>query len=470
MHDQLKRAIARISVGNKPYGTGFLVRKDPPVVATAFHVLANTRVTPYQRYGATFTLRFGDPRTEKTPFTTDASNILAANVENDWALLQLDKAPPCEPIPALPLRKRWIPPGWMTYGFPNDAPEIGLVCSGHVEDIERGQIYCHQAAAGTGAQVSGLSGSPCVVDGRVVGILTDSLMDAGSKILKNAAGSLFYTSIAGPRDAHPELFENVARAEDALVRELAALFATRPDVLVEKMAEEFALALGSTAAENRSLLARAMLDEGITRTQAALERIPDGAMSEGDLVTFRRGVLRVVGCGWFDQPLSSAAQVAANATDKRVTLVLNATHADTAGALLYRSGCEVAKATQWVRHLKVVPNVTGSPEDVVREIEALLKNEMRGAKASGPVTLRVPKFIAVCLSELDPALIKAVHDRFVNVRLMLLTDPRVPDGSRDAVSGAEFLIPELDHAREDAAYEAWLTACDQFGLSPDWNQ
>lgn len=470
MHDQLKRAIARISVGNKPYGTGFLVRKDPPIVATALHVLANTRVTPYQRYGATFTLRFGDPRTDPSPFTCDASNILYANVEKDQALLQLDKAPPGEPIPAMSLRKRWILPGWMTYGFPNDAPEIGLVCSGYVEDIERGQLYCHQAAAGTGAQVSGLSGSPCIVDGRVVGILTDSLMDAGSKILKNATGSLFFSSIAGPCGEHPELFEPVARAEDALVRELAALFATRPDALVEKMAEEFSLALGSTAAENRSLVARAMLDEGLARTRAALERIPDGAMSEGDLVTFRRGVLRVVACGWFDQPLSMAAQVAANTTGKAVTLVLNATHADTAGALLYRSGCEVAKATQWVRHLKVVPNVTGSPDDVVREIEALLKNDLRGAKASGPVTLRVPKFVALCLTELDPALIKAVHDRFVNVRLMLLTDPRVPDESRGALSGAEFLIPELDHAREDAAYEAWLDACAQFDLPSAWNE
>jgi hypothetical protein len=87
---------------------------------------------------------------------------------------------------------------WSTFGFPKSNPFDGLTIAGSVRSLVasvRGatayQLFAEEAAAGSGAPMSGLSGSPVVVDGVAVALirygLTDEAHDERSAILLLAA-------------------------------------------------------------------------------------------------------------------------------------------------------------------------------------------------------------------------------------------------------------------------------------------
>lgn len=182
-------AIAKVEVwsGGRvvDHGTGFLVAADHAL--TAWHVVA-TAAGPK---GDALVLHF-DRLT--TPQQVDAS-VVGHDSVADWALLKLSAAPTgVEPLVLGPPPQPRSP--FRSFGYSTANPKDGLVFSGFVEDPNATcdgtpalQLYSLQAAAGTGAPIQGLSGAPCIVEGRVAGIVRSFISKGGAAV----AGLIYAT-------------------------------------------------------------------------------------------------------------------------------------------------------------------------------------------------------------------------------------------------------------------------------------
>jgi hypothetical protein len=198
-----KRAIARVSsesdAGRKT-GTAFYVGGN--FALTALHVVADTRTRP-----PTFL------RSIRLQFQGALASIGATVVndlwsaEGDWAVLECETAPDAVPIELGPAPAREAE--WLTYGFPEIHPD-GMTMKGAVRDpalrplstelpqLPVLQLYCEEAAAGTGARMHGFSGAPCLVDGKAVGILRSTLIETivdgqSQRLLFTQAGTMYAT-------------------------------------------------------------------------------------------------------------------------------------------------------------------------------------------------------------------------------------------------------------------------------------
>lgn len=212
MHREIKRAIARIKVGASR-GTGAFVHNHPPTLLTALHVIADTREPntfelEARLYGREATLRFGDPDDggvveRKARLDPDT---LRALPELDLCLITFVEAPPARSLPVFgaALRTDGVP--FETYGFPDAAPEKGLVIAGSITDAGSGQLYAPEAAAGVGLSVAGLSGAPCLVHDTVVGVIVESLGASARGKAINVGGALFVRDVAVLHEHHPEHF------------------------------------------------------------------------------------------------------------------------------------------------------------------------------------------------------------------------------------------------------------------------
>jgi hypothetical protein len=167
-------------------GTGFVVRiqrdesgTDVIEVLTALHVIADVNTSRKTGkpvwWGATANLQ---SRAGATAVAfSDA--ILHHSIAEDWALLRFEVRPP-HTLTALSLTVLDDRTGhrhWRAFGYTAVSPVKGEPLTGHVTLAEPGLIhlYCDQAAAGSGGQVSGCSGAPCVVEGHVVGLIGEAL-------------------------------------------------------------------------------------------------------------------------------------------------------------------------------------------------------------------------------------------------------------------------------------------------------
>lgn len=186
--DALKAAIAQIKVGTSR-GTGFLV-SDDGLVLTALHVIADPAVCKWKGalvpYGGPITLRFGDPKNNATwvppgPATVETQRY---SVEDDWALLRVPT-----PVQAAPLTlARLAPPqkgrAFETFGFPDQEAEVGGRYAGKLLDWDwKSELTSDQILVG--APMSGISGAPCVVDGCVVAMIVQALLDDQRRAVKN---------------------------------------------------------------------------------------------------------------------------------------------------------------------------------------------------------------------------------------------------------------------------------------------
>ena len=190
MDPTLRAAIGRIDIVQQgkrvSHGTGTLVTDR--LVLTALHVVADRKATPVAPFPGTIRLSFPGHQTD--------ARILDPYFDKDadWALLECVEAPVgVRPVPLSELTASGDP--FVTYGFPKVQDLDGLLQSGVVEDHHARlfgtpalQLFSQQAAAGTGADVSGASGSPVIVDGALVGVLRFALMD---KRRATRAGTLY---------------------------------------------------------------------------------------------------------------------------------------------------------------------------------------------------------------------------------------------------------------------------------------
>lgn len=161
----LKQTVAQVVVDGKPNGSAFLV--DSNHVATALHVLDGVSevVLRFMAVSGSQAVSYG-------------AKVVWQHLEVDLAVLKLDRV--CA-IPVLPWARE-VREGerWLTFGFPTGVP------GGH--SLDQGKLVdAHKRVPGLSSTVlqlrvsearerlSGFSGAPCVIEGAVVGVLTNQL-------------------------------------------------------------------------------------------------------------------------------------------------------------------------------------------------------------------------------------------------------------------------------------------------------
>jgi len=170
-------------------GTGCLVADG--LVLTALHVVADRTQQSLAPYPGEIVLTFPG---------TSVKAVIHENYWDrlaDWTLLRCDPQPDIRPVPLAELHEDGA--AWETYGFPDANPRDGMAnigevsnCLGTLEGNPVFQLFSREAAAGQGAPVKGLSGSPVIVQNAVVGLLRFALMKEGLTV----AGTVYACPIA----------------------------------------------------------------------------------------------------------------------------------------------------------------------------------------------------------------------------------------------------------------------------------
>lgn len=173
---QIEIATVQVTCGNKS-GTAFFVATegDKQILLTSEHNLPE---------GQSVKLYLNEKEVD--------AEILERISDRDVAILEL-KNEPAIIIPALPLKKTEIPydENWETYGFPTRRVESGGRYTGNVSRTNNGtkwdvELECEQYS--NLEQFDGLSGSPLVMNGHVVGVIGyDTVGALGATSIGNIA-------------------------------------------------------------------------------------------------------------------------------------------------------------------------------------------------------------------------------------------------------------------------------------------
>jgi tetratricopeptide (TPR) repeat protein len=183
---RLRDACARITPGDGGQGTGYLVAPDR--VATAGHVVRSLEA------GGSIELTLGG-----SPLT---ATLVARDPDADVAILGLGVA--VTDVAPLTLAGKCLGKAeWESFGFVASVNAAGLPLIGsvldpdHVDDLGRPAtvLFSQQIAAGTGADAHGFSGSPVLVNGRVIGHLKRIVGDPDSPT-RAAFGTIYGTHSA----------------------------------------------------------------------------------------------------------------------------------------------------------------------------------------------------------------------------------------------------------------------------------
>ena len=175
--ESVRRATAQViaSGDESVTGTAFFIGRN--FALTALHVVADTTKDP-PVFAKSILLKFLDDGGATEAIVASGLWDLSA----DWAVLECARAPN-----ALPLQMQNASPQdaeWKAFGYPEIQPD-GKTIAGKVRDAgatyagaQAIELYCDEGAAGQGARLYGLSGAPCIIDGRAVGILRATLVEA----------------------------------------------------------------------------------------------------------------------------------------------------------------------------------------------------------------------------------------------------------------------------------------------------
>ena len=188
----MKSAIGRLEVrlANTivSRGTCFLI-SDRQVI-TAAHVIMEAGENEIHVSQKTISIQF--------PAITIGAVLLPVsfNQKQDWAILTLDESVDIIPLQlcsSVPFGKEWL-----TYGFPDYSPTDGVICEGTIsdpiatiKDCWAIQLHCREAA--NNAPIRGLSGGPCIVGKKVIGVIRSAIIDARSDL--PVSGVLYATPI-----------------------------------------------------------------------------------------------------------------------------------------------------------------------------------------------------------------------------------------------------------------------------------
>lgn len=171
--DSQRRAICKVFVpGTAERGTGFLIANNR--VMTAAHVVAaKDKAKPYA--GENIELIFGHKTPEGPRVVTKVKVGEHFDPTTDWAVLELtaEEAKKLSDVRPFRLREPAIVADlqWDTFGYSNAEPDQGKPYGG---EIRTDASVFHLYVEPTQGDPSGLSGSPCLVDGEAIGVIIES--------------------------------------------------------------------------------------------------------------------------------------------------------------------------------------------------------------------------------------------------------------------------------------------------------
>lgn len=173
--ESVKLAIARVDASGKEKATGTAFHIGNGFAVTALHVVAETAVSP-PLFAEKITLTFLDKHSTEATVVKDIWDEAG-----DWAVLKCTNPPNVPVMEMQPVPVKGA--DWGAFGYPEIQPE-GKTIGGQVRDAtaiyassEVIELFSEDAAAGQGVRLHGFSGAPCIVDGRVVGVLRATLIE-----------------------------------------------------------------------------------------------------------------------------------------------------------------------------------------------------------------------------------------------------------------------------------------------------
>lgn len=161
---QIQKSVVKIVYKEKEQGTGFFI--TPNIILTTYHVFLEEKIEEDK-----IQLNFNDSEISKC-------KILSIDEQNDICLLACE----CNNISFLPLASVniRINETWESFGFPYQGEVEGLRIYGTINQIVNGEKYntilnCQEIDVNYNYE--GLSGSPLISNGKVVGVVLSQLDD-----------------------------------------------------------------------------------------------------------------------------------------------------------------------------------------------------------------------------------------------------------------------------------------------------
>jgi hypothetical protein len=191
--DDARAAIAKVTCTNpNSIGAGFFIGRNH--FLSALHVVADVDSDP-PLFARSITIELPGG------FSSRAMVVEGYwDTAHDWVLLAADDAPNAKPIEPGPLPQKGQK--WHSFGFPAANSE-GTGIDGEVTESSVGfrggtaiQLFCKQAAAGSGMSLHGLSGGPCMIDGKACGILratpVEQIPDGKKELRTHTVGGIVF--------------------------------------------------------------------------------------------------------------------------------------------------------------------------------------------------------------------------------------------------------------------------------------
>lgn len=447
--EEQRRAICRVYVpGAKRRGTGFLIAPDR--VMTAAHVVcaSDDERAPYA--AADIELRFGNPGAPSELVKAVGAVVVESfSVDGDWAVIAvagaLANAGP--PLVLRPLAPGYRVP-WETYGYSEDDAVLGTAFEGRVVTREPRRMQLLSQVAG--GLPPGVSGAPCIVDGRVVGIIVRAKSEGSSETFYAVCASL----IGGAA---------VERGEAPYVPDVAQLLDEELDRYLDEAGKLLALPdLRASVARDRKpdVVADAMMRSGM---RMALEPI---ARALGKLVrelAEERAleIAQLAARAWIDA--RAVARLREALAGGAAIAVVNTGWMEVGRWYVHRAGCAGEMAPGLFRYcLPVNVASVGDAAELRARIEAVL-GSLEPPEDGGPFDAaaflaahphdELP--IVLVLPGVPPrAVLDAVRAGLPGLeraRFVLLAGPVIAPAVRAEYAGAAFLEPELEESVAELA-------------------
>jgi hypothetical protein len=398
--------------------------------------------------GADIEVEFGNPNGVNT--IVPGGSVAAFSLGVDAALLALPSAPPpgSEPV-ELRVRARGYLVRWQTYGYSNAAEvagKLGQEYGGTIRtsDPRRFQLLVEQQWG----DPSGLSGSPCIVGGQVVGLIF-------GRCVGLVARELPQLEIAKVTRAYVRDVTFLIKDFTVLLEQTAAQLRDGAD------ADEVADAIAPEQLPGR--VAEAMMRGtsdallGITSLKAAfldrhsLTEPTDPPQSAGKIFDFATRT-------WIDSDAIRALAETLIAGDKIV--VMNTHSSEIASWYVHRAGCEKDNAPGRFEYSAPVPLQTIGFEALLADFETtvaglfgLKRDELADflEEEHDHATRPIVVWLDSVPERADLDAVRGHRAIYAQIRVVLLAGPDIPDGVKNQYADAKLIEPYLEAERADQA-------------------
>ncbi|WP_437827911.1 trypsin-like serine peptidase [Sorangium sp. So ce1153] len=459
------RAVCRIVVdlgaGREPRrGTGFLISATD--VLTAAHVVHDPN-DAVRKVSGKVSVRFARLAVADSAFPTKGE-VLCFNPKDDWALVRLDDPPPLTPFQARPLVPAYHP-RWTTFGFSKDAEDAGQSYGGAVRTFygDRIQLLVDEATAEGGIHAAGLSGSPVLVDGYVVGLVASMPESDNQGIPRGATLRAVPMTLVAKK-----LFEERGQVftfptEDPPFFTAVADWIKAAEATLPSVASTLGIPSphGTLPVELAKQVAKEMMRQGITPTTEALKPL---AVSVEE--RYAKNILQMSASMWLDvQALKVLWQLISDGTREKLVILLNATSHQIGDWYGLRAKCLERLFPGARSSFVVLTDGTGLHAQVEATLGsnkvwncALSQVRERSTShnyAKHPIVLIVPH------PPPDPEEIAALHKHYPKVRFLLLVGSTLTESVKLDYPGVPIVEPKIPEDAEITIMTEYQSGLDE---------